>query len=63
MAVIENCMFIYTKMMNPVPAYNKVDSEWSVDVVPSKVAAKKIKKEFPKTSLKTPITCILVKSR
>ena len=52
MAVIENCMFIYTKMMNPVPAYNKVDSEWSVDVVPSKVAAKKIKKEFPKTSLK-----------
>lgn len=52
MAIIENVTFIYAKVMNPVPAYNKVDSEWSVDVVCSKADAKKLKKEFPKTSLK-----------
>lgn len=52
MALVENVTFIYTKVQNPVPAYNKVDSEWSVDVVMSKKDAKAIKKEFPKTSLK-----------
>jgi hypothetical protein len=52
MALIENVTFLYAKVQNPVPAYNKIDSEWSVDVVASKVDAKKIKKEFPKTSLK-----------
>lgn len=52
MALIENVTFLYAKVQNPVPAYNKVDSEWSVDVVASKADAKKIKKEFPKTSLK-----------
>lgn len=52
MALIENVTFLYAKVQNPVPAYNKVDSEWSVDVVASKADAKKIKKDFPKTSLK-----------
>ena len=52
MAVVNNVTFIYAKVMNPVPAYNKVDSEWSVDVVMSKKDAKGIKKEYPKTSLK-----------
>lgn len=52
MAVVQNVTFIYAKIMNPVPAYNKVDTEWSVDVVMSKKDAKAIKKEFPKTSLK-----------
>lgn len=52
MALVENVTFIYTKIQNPVPAYNKVDTEWSVDVVMSKKDAKAIKKEFPKTSLK-----------
>ena len=52
MAVVSNVTFIYAKVMNPVPAYNKVDSEWSVDVVMSKKDAKGIKKEYPKTSLK-----------
>lgn len=52
MAVIENVTFLYAKVMNPVPAFNKVDSEWCVDVVCSKADAKKVKKEFPKTSLK-----------
>lgn len=52
MAVVSDVTFIYAKVMNPVPAYNKVDSEWSVDVVMSKKDAKAIKKEYPKTSLK-----------
>lgn len=52
MALIENVTFLYAKVQNPAPAYNKVDSEWSVDVVASKADAKKIKKDFPKTSLK-----------
>jgi len=52
MAIVENVTFLYTKIQNPVPAYNKVDSEWSVDVVMSKADAKAIKKQFPKTSLK-----------
>lgn len=52
MAIIENVTFLFTKIQNPVPAYNKVDSEWSVDVVTSKKDAKQIKKDFPKTSLK-----------
>ncbi len=52
MAIVSNVTFIYAKVMNPVPAYNKVDSEWSVDVVMSKKDAKAIKKEYPKTSLK-----------
>ena len=52
MAILSNVTFFYTKIMNPVPAYNKVDSEWVVDVVASKKDAKAVKKEFPKTSLK-----------
>lgn len=52
MALIENVTFLYAKVSNPVPAYNKVDSEWTVDVVASKADAKKVKKDFPKTSLK-----------
>ena len=44
--------FLFTKIMNPVPAYNKQDSEWSVQLATKKADAKKIKKEFPKTSLK-----------
>lgn len=52
MAVIQNVTFLYAKVMNPVPAYNKVDTEWAVDVVMSKKDAKGIKKEYPKTSLK-----------
>ena len=52
MAIVSNVTFIYAKIMNPVPAYNKVDSEWSVDVVMSKKDAKAIKKDYPKTSLK-----------
>lgn len=52
MAIVSNVTFIYTKIQNPVPAYNKVDSEWSVDVVMSKKDAKAIKKDYPKTSLK-----------
>lgn len=52
MAIIQNVTFLYAKIQNPVPAYNKVDSEWSVDVVVSKKDAKAIKKDFPKTSLK-----------
>lgn len=52
MAILSNVTFFYTKIMNPVPAYNKADSEWSVDVVVDKKAAKQIKKDFPKTSLK-----------
>lgn len=52
MALIENVTFLFAKVQNPVPAFNKVDSEWTVDVVCSKADAKKVKKEFPKTSLK-----------
>jgi hypothetical protein len=52
MALIENVTFLYAKVQNPVPAFNKLDSEWTVDVVCSKADAKKVKKEFPKTSLK-----------
>lgn len=52
MALLQNVTFFYTKIMNPVPAFNKADSEWVVDVVASKKDAKQIKKDFPKTSLK-----------
>ncbi|RYY51342.1 MAG: hypothetical protein EOO06_01015 [Chitinophagaceae bacterium] len=52
MALIENVTFLFAKVQNPVPSFNKVDSEWTVDVVCSKADAKKVKKEFPKTSLK-----------
>lgn len=52
MALIENVTFLFAKLQNAVPAYNKIDSEWTVDVVCSKADAKKVKKEFPKTSLK-----------
>lgn len=52
MAIISNVTFLFAKVMNPVPAFNKVDSEWVVDVVCSKKDAKAVKKEFPKTSLK-----------
>jgi len=52
MAIISNVTYLFAKVMNPVPAYNKVDTEWAVDVVMSKKDAKGIKKEFPKTSLK-----------
>ena len=52
MAILSNVTFFYTKIMNPVPAYNKADSEWSVDVVVDKKTAKQVKKDFPKTSLK-----------
>lgn len=48
MAVIENGMFLFTKIQNPVPAYNKLDSEWCVDFVCAKADAKKVKKDFPK---------------
>ena len=51
MPIMNDVTFLYTKIQNPVPAYNKIDSEWSVDVVASKKEAKAIKKEFPKTSL------------
>lgn len=52
MAILADVTFFYTKIMNPVPAYNKADSEWVVDVVADKKSAKQIKKDFPKTSLK-----------
>lgn len=52
MAVVSDVTFIYTKLQSPVLAYNKVDTEWSVDVVMAKKDAKAIKKDFPKTSLK-----------
>ena len=43
MAILSNVTFFYTKIMNPVPAYNKADSEWSVDVVVDKKTAKQVK--------------------
>lgn len=52
MALIENVTFLYAKIQSPVLAYNKIDTEWTVDVVASKAEAKKIKKDFPKSSLK-----------
>lgn len=52
MPVINNVTFLYTKIQSPVPAYNKVDSEFSVDVVLSKADAKAINKEFPKQKAK-----------
>lgn len=52
MPVINNVTFLYTKIQSPVPAFNKVDSEFSVDVVLSKADAKAINKEFPKQKAK-----------
>lgn len=52
MPVINNVTFLYTKIQSPVPAFNKVDSEFSVDVVLSKADAKAINKEFPKQKSK-----------
>lgn len=52
MSVINNVTFLYTKIQSPVPAFNKVDSEFSVDCVISKADAKAIGKEFPKQKAK-----------
>lgn len=53
MPVINNVTFLYTKIQSPVPAFNKVDTEFSVDVVISKADAKAIGKEFPKQKAKS----------
>ena len=52
MPVINNVTFLYTKIQSPVAAYNKEDSEFSVDVVLSKADAKAISKEYPKQRAK-----------
>ncbi len=52
MPVINNVTFLYTKIQSPVVAYNKVDTEFSVDCVISKTDAKAINKEFPKQKSK-----------
>ena len=52
MPVINNVTFLYTKIQSPVVAYNKVDTEFSVDCVISKADAKAINKEFPKQKSK-----------
>ena len=52
MPVIKNVTFLYTKIQSPVVAYNKVDTEFSVDCVISKADAKAINKEFPKQKAK-----------
>jgi len=52
MPVINNVTFLYTKIQSPVVAYNKVDTEFSVDVVMSKADAKALGKEFPKQKAK-----------
>lgn len=52
MPVINNVTFLYTKIQSPVPAFNKVDTEFSVDCVISKADAKAINKEFPKQKSK-----------
>jgi hypothetical protein len=48
MPVINNVTFLYTKIQSPVPAFNKVDTEFCVDVVLSKADAKALGKEYPK---------------
>lgn len=52
MPVINNVTFLYTKIQSPVPAFNKVDSEFSVDCVISKADAKALNKEYPKQKSK-----------
>ena len=52
MPVINNATFLYTKIQNPVAAFNKLDSEFSVDVVLSKADAKALNKAYPKQKSK-----------
>jgi len=51
--IIDNVTFLYTKIQKPVFKYGSTtDSEWSVDCVVSKAAAKAWKKSFPKNKVK-----------
>lgn len=52
MAIIDNVTFLYTKVQKPVLKYQSQDTEWSVDCVISKAAAKAWKKAFPKNKVK-----------
>lgn len=52
MAILSNVTFYFVKIQNPVKAFNKIDTEWTVDVVASKADATALLKQFPKTSLK-----------
>jgi len=51
-SVLENVVFAYVKIQNPVLKYQSTDSEFTVDCVLSKAAAKEWNKEFPKQKAK-----------
>lgn len=51
-SVLENVVFAYVKIQNPVLKYQSTDSEFTVDCVLSKSAAKEWNKEFPKQKAK-----------
>ena len=51
--IIDNVTFLYTKIQKPVKKYQSdTDTEWTVDCVVSKAAAKAWKKAFPKNKVK-----------
>lgn len=52
MAVIDNAYFFYTKIMSPVPAFVKTNSEFVVDCVVDKKTAKEFSKKFQKQKAK-----------
>lgn len=52
MAVLENVVFAYVKIQNPVKKYQSEDTEFSVDAIVSKAQAKAWNKQFAKQKAK-----------
>lgn len=52
MPVLNNVVFAYVKIQNPVSKYQSTDSEYTVDCIVSKAEAKEWNKSFPKQKAK-----------
>ncbi len=53
MAILENVVFAFVKMQSPVKSLNEGDTEFTVDAVISKAAAKQWNKDHPKNKYKS----------
>lgn len=53
MAILENVVFAYVKIQNPVKSLNEGDTEFTVDGIISKAAAKQWNKDHPKNKAKS----------
>jgi hypothetical protein len=53
MAILENVVFAFVKLQSPVKSLNEGDTEFTVDAIVSKAAAKQWNKEHPKNKAKS----------